>query len=624
MIQTVFLVSDIFIALAYFSIPLVIVIYLQTYADRQYVVHYLPVIILFATFVLFCGVGHAARAALTMEHTDFRLRAAVVVNVLTAIVSIMAALYVLFFLPRLLNAFTALRNSVDQVEQDKAKANSAFMAFLCHEIRNPLFVITSSVENILDSPLPHSLKCDFEAIGLSSEYILRLVNDVLDLTKFDLGEVSLEAAEFDLMNLLHQVSACWDPKARKKDIAFQLEINRKVPRMVVGDSMRLSQVLHNLVGNAVKFTQKGYVRVSVEVVDDFVCSDNDILSESADSIVTVVKVGSSEHERESLVGSQCNVQTLKFTVSDTGMGIPEASIPNLFKAYSQATSSISRQYGGTGLGLAIVRSICSAMGSHIECKSTEGKGTEFCFCLNMPVCKDRPPSYDQDFSAAKSTLMPPLASIQGDSDFDMEGIVRVYIKDTSPRGTPMVKDRKVVSSSTSTSSGSSISAASSPTSSNSSATLDYSNCSFLVVDDMAINRKIIRRLLSKLRPGSTITECENGQVAVDVVNARGSTEPFTAIFMDIQMPVMDGVEAARKMREDIKYTGKILALSAGTMEDKQVSVHMDKFLSKPISRKVMGRVLDSLQEQDKLRPGSVALSPLLHRPRQSIQNLGVD
>lgn len=240
-------------------------------------------------------------------------------------------------------------------EADSAnKAKSAFLAVVTHEIRTPMTGIMGMVRLLLDSNLPKDQRTYAQTIQDLGDAMLALLNDILDFEKIEQGKMSFETISFDLPRLLQGVAQLMNGHAIQKNIELKTKIGENLPRFVKGDPTRLRQVLLNLTGNAVKFTEKGTVTISAE------------------AILT---------HGESATGT-CEIY---FGVSDSGIGISEEAQKNLFNPFSQANSSISRKFGGTGLGLAISLGLVQAMGSQININSQEGIGSTFFFTINLPV-----------------------------------------------------------------------------------------------------------------------------------------------------------------------------------------------------------------------------------------------
>jgi signal transduction histidine kinase/CheY-like chemotaxis protein len=252
---------------------------------------------------------------------------------------------------------TDLSKANREAEEARARAEaanaakSAFIATVSHEIRNPLNAVIGLIDLNLQSSLPQSLRDDLEVVRSSGNVILGLVNDLLDLAKIESGKMELESADFDLQDKVLSIMRAFRPVAERKGISLDLSIEDGTPRHVRGDSLRYGQVLMNLVGNAIKFTEHGAVSVSVSPAPS--AGERD------------------PRDARSLVVSA--------SVSDTGIGISQERLPLLFRDFSQADPSISRRFGGTGLGLSICKKLVELFGGEIEVTSVPGEGSAFSY-----------------------------------------------------------------------------------------------------------------------------------------------------------------------------------------------------------------------------------------------------
>lgn len=244
----------------------------------------------------------------------------------------------------------AKRNAEDarQIAEEAVKAKQQFLSNMSHEIRTPLNAIIGFTKVVLKTPLTDKQKEYVSAIKISGDALIVLINDILDLAKVDAGKMTFEQIPFKLSASLYAMVHLFETKIHEKNIELVKEYDHNIPEVLVGDPVRLHQVILNLVSNAVKFTTNGKITVSVKLV--------------------------SEDEQTA---------TIQFSVTDTGIGIPESKIDSIFDNFQQATSGTARLYGGTGLGLAIVKQLVVSQNGTLKVESKVGKGSTFSFTLSF-------------------------------------------------------------------------------------------------------------------------------------------------------------------------------------------------------------------------------------------------
>lgn len=235
-----------------------------------------------------------------------------------------------------------------KIAEDAVKSKQQFLSNMSHEIRTPMNAIIGFTKVVLKTELTDKQKEYLTAIKMSGDSLIVLINDILDLAKVDSGKMKFEQTPFKMALSIAAMLHLFEPKIQEKNLKSKLEYDSRIPEVLVGDPVRLHQIVLNLVSNAVKFTSKGKITVSVQ-----------LLSEDDEKV------------------------TIEFAISDTGIGIPENKIDEIFENFQQATSDTSRQYGGTGLGLAIVKQLVEPQGGTINVKSKVDKGSTFSFVLSF-------------------------------------------------------------------------------------------------------------------------------------------------------------------------------------------------------------------------------------------------
>ncbi|MGN7613777.1 ATP-binding protein [Magnetococcales bacterium HHB-1] len=369
------------------------------------------------------------------------------------------------------------------------QAKSAFLATMSHEIRTPLNAIMGMGELLTDTELTETQAWYVNTLNRSGETLLTLINDILDLSKIEAGQLHLEKTVFDLRAAINDIIELFSFTALDKGLQLNHQFDPAVPYYVDGDPVRLRQVLMNLIGNAIKFTREGSVSVFIEKV-----SENAIL----------------------------------FSVTDTGLGIPEEKQKEVFRAFTQADAFTTRKYGGTGLGLTICERLVTLMGGEISLESKPGQGSTFTFTVQLI-----------------SIGMVPIIG----------NVIKETVRSGSPRGLQSDLD-------------------------NTKPGLDI-----LLVDDAEDNRLLVQAFMKKT--SHRLVMAVNGAEAL----SKFKNGHFDLVLMDIQMPVMDGYEATRAIRQWESETEAlptpVVALTAHAMIEESKLIKeagCDLLLTKPITK----------------------------------------
>ncbi len=525
-------------------------------------------------------------------------------------------------------ATSDLRETLEQIEiqnveldmakkraQEAARVKSEFLANMSHELRTPLNGVIGFARQLLKTSLSPSQTDYLQTIEKSANNLLNIINDILDFSKLEAGKLVLENIPFALRDTVDEVITLLAPSAHDKELELSLMVDSDVPSGAIGDPLRFQQVLTNLVGNAIKFTEQGNVEVQI-----------------------------------SIMGEEDGKIVLKTMVSDTGIGISEKQQAQLFEAFGQADTSITRRYGGTGLGLVITQKLVHQMGGEIELVSTLNQGSTFWFSVvlessPMPMAEPLPIAglksqpilvFEADEYSARASSMQlnqwkmkvslcqteevwkeQLSSkyqsiVIGHSDpghlnplFKRINLAREYCENVVVlinASDPALKEKLLNAGATQ--------CLSKPINHRKFAAalialeeevveaplLKFKpakvqkNLRAMAVDDNPANLKLISAMLKDLI--SDVTTCKNGKEAVD----KAAQDNYDLIFMDIQMPVLDGISACKKIRKSNRNNDTpIIAVTAHAISgerEKLIEEGMDDYLSKPIDEMVLAQVVD--------------------------------
>lgn len=364
------------------------------------------------------------------------------------------------------------------------KFRQQFLANMSHEIRTPMNAIVGLTNLLIKSPLNEQQEKYLNVIKKSGGNLLVIINDILDLAKIESGKMELESVPFPFVSAIHNITTILGLKAEEKGIKMEQIIGDGVPEFVVGDETRITQVIMNLAGNAIKFTEKGAVTISV-------------VPEHTNGSDVVIRIG----------------------IRDTGIGIPADKIDTIFESFGQASSDTTRKFGGTGLGLTISKQLVEMHGGDLKVQSEPGKGSEFYFTIRYAIA-----------SKPKEDNLDELATSH-----------------------------------------------------------DLSNIKILLVEDNEFNQMVAVDTLNDIFPEVKVEVAVDGQDALDKLKENN----YSFIFMDIQMPGMDGYETTRqirKLQDPVKKNIRICAMTANVTReeiDECVASGMNDYMMKPFSTEIL-------------------------------------
>lgn len=505
--------------------------------------------------------------------------------------------------------------------EESSRAKSQFLSTMSHEIRTPLNAVIGLSGLLSDSDLDLKQKEFSQTIKKSGESLLSIINNILDFSKIESGKLDLEEREFNLPELVENVFDLVSSLTDKPNLELTYLIDSNVPEYIIGDSTRLSQILVNLVANAIKFTEKGEVSVRITP------------SSIQDEIIS-----------------------LNFSVKDTGIGIPKERMDRLFKSFSQVDASSTRKYGGTGLGLVISKRLVDAMNGTMRVESIPNKGSEFSFNIHFGISNRKGDANKESILSGKKVFvlddnrtnlnivnkqltkfglevdtfdspvevlgminqlekydfgildmqMPTfdgievatkirtkwnhkdlplilLSSIHELENKEQKKLFELYL--TKPiKQTQLVNNLERIFINTSTKNRD-------KSGENIPEEVDQTRISILIAEDNLINQKVALKILERLNLKADVAD--NGEIALQMVQEKD----YDLVFMDMEMPIMDGIESTKKIRaiqHSLSSELRIIAMTANALmgdREKCIEAGMDDFISKPITVESMKTIL---------------------------------
>ncbi|MBF0377870.1 MAG: response regulator [Desulfamplus sp.] len=449
--------------------------------------------------------------------------------------------------------------------EDATRAKSDFLANMSHEIRTPMNAIIGFAGLALKTELSPKQFDYISKIQFSSKSLLKIINDILDFSKIEADKLSMEAIAFKLDEIISNTISIISIKASEKGLNLIITIDPDLPSSLIGDPIRLNQVLINIANNAVKFTETGHILIKVELVRKYEIINSG--SESCDTPASKNKSTAVNDESADITEKKC---VIKFSISDTGIGMTPKQSLKLFHPFSQADNSVTRKFGGTGLGLSISKRIVEMMDGEINVESQIGVGSIFSFTATFTIHNDDKNEHDNKFILHQEHDNKFLLHQERDNNF-------LLPSDLNNPKTAVVDDNEM-------------------------SIIDedielekraetIKGAKILLVEDNQINQQVAAEILNGF--GLTVDIANNGKEAIDKIFEKNGE--YEVVLMDVQMHVMGGYEATGIIKKEKKFRNlPIIAMTAHAMigaKNLCIEAGMDDYVSKPIEPKELLSVL---------------------------------
>jgi len=493
-----------------------------------------------------------------------------------------------------------------------------FLSNMSHELRTPLNAIYGFTEIMQNSVKDTKQKEYLDIIKSSVEILISIINDILDFSKIELGKLAIERKPFDLKKTLKEIFELLKQKATEKNLHLYLRIGRNVPNSIIGDKVRLNQILVNLIGNAIKFTNIGKVEIFVRRVSNKLKKkindnqkENEIKLINREEICIITKAGSKsslkndDYPEKNINRETNNISELEFIVKDSGIGIKEEKLNKIFERFEQASSDITRKYGGSGLGLSISKNLVELQGGEIKVESIFEKGSKFKFCIAYEYIKEEPNNKTIDLYKNEEFIDNENNNFTTFDDsiiFETNKFENYNNKvnknsnenNSDKKGKEHINKEKFIEQSNifNIIKDSKLSLEENNKKKKELPILDHINVNekinILLCEDNNFNIKLIEKILfdSPYKDYISLDIAYNGKIGGDMI--KRDLKKYDLILMDLQMPEMNGLETSEYIRKELKLTIPIIAMTANICsieKEKCLNTGINEYFTKPFNKK---------------------------------------